>query len=99
MRERLVDHNVNALALAHEFVRRFAEKCDPSRFRVMLLGSRARGDAERESDIDLFVEIDGDDADRSLRAWADEVAAELTLRHGIAGSLEAVAEEGIAVEP
>ncbi len=56
-----------AVALARTFAWRFAEKCDRSRFRVTLLDSRARGDAEEESDVDLCVEVADQDSDGTAR--------------------------------
>lgn len=43
------------LALAKEFVRRLAEQVDPHLFTVTLFGSRARGDADEESDLSRSV--------------------------------------------
>ena len=71
------------LELAREFARRFAERCDPAAFDVILFGSRARGDADADADLDLFVDLDGVDPDHQLRAWADQVAVDLTLQHGV----------------
>lgn len=45
------------LALAKEFARRLAEEVDLQLFQVTLFGSRTRGDADEESDLDLFVAL------------------------------------------
>src|SRR5712691_7226496 len=111
-----VSRRTYALELAREFAQRFAAKCDPARFRVTLFGSRARGDAEEDSDVDLFVELVDQDSDGTARRAAWDIAGDLTLERGILVSvfvadrdfmeahrgyslLEAVAEEGIPVDP
>lgn len=43
-------------ALIQEITRRIVEGVNPRR--IILFGSRARGDARPDSDIDLFVEMD-----------------------------------------
>jgi len=71
------------LALAKEFVRRLAEQVDPRVFHVTLCGSRARGDADEESDLDLFVALNGDDPGGQIKAAARLIACDLTLEHGL----------------
>lgn len=71
------------LALAREFVRRLAEQVDPQLFTVTLFGSRARGDADEESDLDLFVALSTDDSDARVKTIARNIACDLTLEYGI----------------
>jgi uncharacterized protein len=71
------------LALAKEFVRRLAEQVDPQLFSVTLFGSRARGDADEESDLDLFVALEANDPDACIKTTARNIACDLTLEYGI----------------
>ena|SRR2546428_12495471 len=71
------------LALAKEFARRLAEEVDPQLFQVTLFGSRARGDADEESDLDLFVALKEDDPQGEVKAIAGRIACDLTLEYGI----------------
>lgn len=109
------DQREEALRLAGDFARRLIERCGRTGFTVRLFGSRARGDADEDSDVDLFVEVQGADTAK-VRQAADEIAGDLTLEHGILFTpfvadrafmearrgysfLAAVATEGIPVEP
>ncbi len=46
-------------ALIQEITRRIVEGVNPSR--VILFGSRARGDYDGDSDVDLFIEMESDE--------------------------------------
>jgi len=80
-------HLPSDLALAKEFVRRLAQEVDPQLFRVTLFGSRARGDADEESDLDLFVALKEDDPQREVKEVASRIACDLTLESGILVSI------------
>lgn len=71
------------LALAKEFLRRLAEQVDEKSFCVTLFGSRARGDADEESDLDLFVALTENDAHGAVKKIALRIACDLTLEYGI----------------
>lgn len=71
------------LAIAQEFVRRLAEQVDDRLFQVTLFGSRARGDADEESDLDLFVALKWDDPRKEIDKLAFGIACDLMLESGI----------------
>jgi predicted nucleotidyltransferase len=71
------------LAIAREFSRRLAEHVNKQSFRVTLFGSRSRGDADEESDLDLFVALTGNDPCGAVKKIALRIACDLTLEYGI----------------
>ncbi len=48
---------------------------------VTLFGSKARGDGDTESDIDLLVLVDVEDDDLRDKLW--QIASDISLEHGI----------------
>lgn len=77
--------------------------------RVVVYGSRARGDATKYSDLDLYIEIPTT-VDRPLRQKIREIAWEVSLDSGVVIStlvggerlngqpiLKAIKKEGVAV--
>ena len=71
------------LALAREFVRRLTAKAGERISQVTLYGSRARGDADEESDLDLFVAVERDGTRKEVEQQALGIACEMTLESGI----------------
>jgi predicted nucleotidyltransferase len=50
--------------------------------RIILFGSRARGDADESSDMDILVILD-EPANRAAREYVSHVAWEVGFEHGI----------------
>ncbi len=71
------------LRIAREFSASLAGHYDRSLFEVTFFGSRARGEGDEESDLDLFVALHQDDPGREVEATALRLACDLTLKHGV----------------
>jgi len=69
----------NDLKTARELKRRVSKLTPPIDFR--LFGSRARGDADDYSDMDIFMEFET--VDRDLRSRVKNAAWEMTMESGI----------------
>ena len=68
-------------AVLAEFLSRLREQCGDRIAHVWLFGSKARGDSDEESDVDLLIVArNGDDA---LEKAVGEIAYELSLEHGV----------------
>jgi len=70
----------------HEMVRRIVERFHPEQ--IILFGSRARGDARPDSDVDLLV---------VLREVSDKHQAAVSIRRALAGM--AVSKDIIVATP
>ncbi len=71
------------IELAREFSERLRHRLHQRVFTVLLFGSRARGEGDPESDLDLLVELQDDDTNGTVANAALDVACDLTLEHGI----------------
>ena len=60
---------------------RFQDLCGPELKELILFGSRARGEAKPDSDVDLLVVLDGEEAIRRHRESANDVICELSLKY------------------
>ena len=69
----------NDLQTARELKRRVSKLTPPIDFR--LFGSRARGDADDSSDMDIFMEFET--VDKDLKSRVKNCAWEMTMESGI----------------
>lgn len=77
------DRSAADLALAKEFTGRLEAAFDEQCFQVTFYGSRARGDADEESDLDLFVAVNRDVPEKDVEKVALAIACDMTLESGI----------------
>jgi uncharacterized protein len=71
--------NIEDLAMVHELKGKLQSHV--RLHRISVFGSRARGDADPDSDMDVLVELD--EVDRDARAHVTEDAWEVSLRSGV----------------
>jgi predicted nucleotidyltransferase len=85
---------------AHPLLRRVRAELErlygPRLVRVLLYGSRARGDAHEESDWDIAVILDGFDGDPSERERLIDLSTELLLETGCVVSLKPFSPEELS---
>ena len=80
----LSHHEQRALCdLRQEIARRLREV----RFRMTVFGSRARGDAEADSDMDVLLEVEADRLAFPDKQRLRQIASEISLASGIILSL------------
>jgi len=63
------------------FVRKLNQAYPRQIHQVMLFGSKARGDSDVDSDVDVLIIINQDD--RSIRREIIDIASDLSLEHDI----------------
>jgi predicted nucleotidyltransferase len=66
-------------------------------FRMTVFGSRARGDAERDSDMDVLIEVDVDHISFADKQRLRRIATDVSIASGIIVSL-LVVDQGILAE-
>ncbi|MGH9425988.1 MAG: nucleotidyltransferase family protein [Terriglobia bacterium] len=71
------------LNIAQDFARRLGEQVSPQLFQITLFGSRARGEADEESDLDLFIALKENDPQGKVKETASHIACDLTLEYGM----------------
>ena len=74
---------VTDLALAREFGCRLRQHLGGRAFNLVFFESRARGETDEESDLDLLIELQDDDIDGAVEDIVLAMARDLTLEHGI----------------
>lgn len=81
------DLSVEERAVLGDLQRRIHEEYPGWSFRLTLFGSRARGGAESDSDMDVLVEIDSDRIAFEDKRRLRRLAGELSMSSGIVLSL------------
>ena len=71
----------NERAAVTEYLVRIRTRLPERVLAVMLFGSKARGDASAESDIDLLVLVDADNNELRSELW--RIASDVSLEHNV----------------
>ena len=83
--------------LVAELRRRIDTELTDIGFRMTVFGSRARGDAERDSDMDVLIEVDVDHISLADKRRLRRIATDVSITSGIVVSL-LVVDQGILAE-
>jgi len=82
MKTRSISHlTSNERAAIDEYIRQIGKRFPGRIHSVTLFGSKARGDADAESDIDLLVLVDEENPSFRSQLWA--IASEVSLEHNL----------------
>lgn len=79
----LADLSVVERDLLGALRRRITDDLPGVSFRITLFGSRARGDAEPDADMDVLVEIDKEELEAEDRNRLRRIANEISLQSGL----------------
>jgi predicted nucleotidyltransferase len=83
--------------LVADMRRRIGAELSDIGFRMTVFGSRARGDAEPDSDMDVLIEVDVDHISFADKRRLRRIATDLSIASGIIVSL-LVVDRGILAE-
>lgn len=87
----LSDLKPNEQAAIQEYVTLISKNFPGRVLSVVLFGSKARGDASSESDIDLLVLVDAESAAFRSQLW--RIASDVSLEHNVVLSVRVFAQE------
>ena len=80
----------NERAAVREYLARIRGRFPDRVLSVILFGSKARGDADAESDIDLLVLVDAEDSEFRSELW--RIASDVSLEHNVVLSARVFAQ-------
>lgn len=83
--------------LVFDLRRRIGAEFTDIGFRMTVFGSRARGDAERDSDMDVLIDVDVDHISFADKQRLRQIATDVSIASGIIVSL-LVVDQGILAE-
>lgn len=86
----LPDLAYNEWAAIREYVAEIRQRFPGRILSVTLFGSKARGEASAESDLDLLVLVDAEDREFVSELW--RIASDVSLEHNVVLSVRAIAE-------